>query len=359
MKKHLLIISIFFYCVSVLAQDEKKEIQKDSDVVKEKKIDFTVMPFFSYNRNLKIMFGAIPMAMYKFDQNDTISPKSLSGLSAVYTTNKSYFIAFFNRFYFKEDKWRGKFFVLNGDYNSQFFMDDGEEIPGFYDYGTKVSVVSAGIQKKILKGFYGGVTYTYAHYKTNYEDDVQPESTTVTNGAELNLLYDTRNAVYYPTKGIKSNLRWINYGEWLGNDVKANKILTEYNQYFPFRNNKDVLATRFAGKFGLGAIAFEQQVTISGKDIRGYTESKYRGDGLMDIQGEYRYNFGKKMGLVGFAGLATIYGSDTESFDWKMYPGGGVGYRYRAFKTVKFNIGLDAAVGKGDWGIYFRIGEAF
>ncbi|QGK74372.1 hypothetical protein [Flavobacterium sp. SLB02] len=25
----------------------------------------------------------------------------------------------------------------------------------------------------------------------------------------------------------------------------------------------------------------------------------------------------------------------------------------------KFNVGLDAAVGKGDCGLYFRIGEAF
>ncbi|MFV0344946.1 MAG: hypothetical protein ACK5IQ_01635 [Bacteroidales bacterium] len=65
------------------------------------------------------------------------------------------------------------------------------------------------------------------------------------------------------------------------------------------------------------------------------------------------------MGLVGFAGLATIYGSDSPDFNWNIYPGAGVGYRYQAFKSVKFNIGLDAAVGKDDWGIYFRIGEAF
>ncbi|MCI9846044.1 hypothetical protein [Flavobacterium pectinovorum] len=36
-----------------------------------------------------------------------------------------------------------------------------------------------------------------------------------------------------------------------------------------------------------------------------------------------------------------------------------VSYRYKALKTEKFNVGLDAAVGKGDWGIYFHIGEAF
>ncbi len=71
------------------------------------------------------------------------------------------------------------------------------------------------------------------------------------------------------------------------------------------------------------------------------------------------YNFRNRVGLVGFAGLATIYGSDTESFNWGLYPGGGVGCRYQAFKSTRFNIGLDAALGKDDWGMYFRIGEAF
>lgn len=237
-------------------------------------------------------------------------------------------------------------------------MDD-VDTPGFYDYGTKTTIVSVGVQRQIVKAFYGGITYTFSHYDTQYEDNVQPPSTTRTNGLEVNLLLDTRDAVYYPTTGKRSRLRWITYPEGVGNEVSANKILSEYNQYFSMRDDQDVLAARFSGKFGLGDIAFEQQVTVGGKDIRGYSQGKYRGDGLMAFQGEYRYNLNEKMGLVGFAGMATIYGSDTDSFNWKLYPGAGVGYRYRAFKTVKFNIGLDAAVGKDDWGVYFRIGEAF
>ena len=323
-----------------------------------KKIELSVMPFLSYNRNLDFMFGAIPMLMYKLDQSDTISPKSMSGVSGVYTTNKSYFVSVFNRWYYKEDTWRFKLFAFTGDYNTQFYLEDNEA-PGFYDYATRMTMASIGFQRKIVKKLFGGVTYTYAHYDTVYEDEVLPEDVTQTNALEFNLLYDSRNAVYYPTSGLKSQIRYISFPTWLGNDESANKILMEYNQYFAMKNGRDIIAARFFGKFGLGNIAFQQQTTIGGKDIRGYSEGKYRGDGIMDVQGEYRYNFNDKMGLVGFAGLATLYGSDNDSFNWKMYPGAGVGYRYRAFKAVKFNIGLDAAVGKGDWGIYFRIGEAF
>lgn len=357
MQKHLLIVLFFLCFTSTFAQEKTSDTTKNVQPQK-KNIDFNVMPYISYNRTLDFMFGAIPMMMYKTNKADTISPKSLSGITAIYTTNKSYFVCSFNKWHFNEDKWRAQLFAMAGNQNAQFFMDDFDS-SGFYDYGTQTFLVSVSALRKIVKSFYGGIGYSYAHYDTTYQEDIQPASVSHTNGLQMILLYDTRDAVYYPTKGSKIRARWITYPEWFGNDVNANKIISEYNTYISVRDKKDVVAARFAGKFGLGNISFEQQVTIGNDDIRGYSEGKYRGDGLMAIQGEYRYNFHKRMGVVGFAGVATIYGSDTPSFDWKLYPGAGVGYRYRAFKNEKFNVGLDGAVGKGDWGLYFRIGEAF
>ncbi|MDQ6470608.1 BamA/TamA family outer membrane protein [Flavobacterium sp. LHD-80] len=357
MQKFLLLF-LSFLCYSVLWSQKKTADTTALQSPHTKSIDFNIMPYLNYNRTLDFMFGAIPMMMYKIDKTDTISPKSLSGLTAVYTTNKSYFIALFNKFYFKEDQWRLQLFFAAGNQNEQFYEDD-IDIPAFYNYQSKRIMAGGTLQYKIVKAFYGGIGYSYAHYDTAYQDNVEPSSITHTNGLQIIAMYDTRDAIYYPTKGTKTKLRWISYPTWIGNEVSANKILTEYNKYFPMRKAADVLVARFSGKFGLGNISFDQQITIGNEDIRGYSQGKYRGDGLIDIQGEYRYNFGKKMGLVGFAGVATIYGSDTESFNWGLYPGAGIGYRYRAFKHEKFNVGLDAAVGKGDWGLYFRIGEAF
>ncbi|KFF12597.1 BamA/TamA family outer membrane protein [Flavobacterium hydatis] len=357
MHRILSTILLFLFCLCASSQTKPADSIAKAKA-EPKNIDFNVMPYLNYNRTLDFMFGAIPMMMYKLNKADTISPKSLSGISAVYTTNKSYFVASFNKWYFNEDKWRAQFIFITGNQNAQFYVDD-IDTPDFYDYSTKKTVLAMTIQRKLVKALYAGIGYSYAHYDTKYEDDIQPSSVTQTNGLQINMMYDTRDAVYYPTKGDKAKLRWISYPTWIGNDVSANKILSEYNKYFPMRGGTDVLAARFSGKFGLGNISFEQQVTIGGEDIRGYSEGKYRGDGLMALQGEYRYNFNKKMGLVGFAGVATIYGSDTSDFNWNLYPGAGIGYRYRAFKHEKFNVGLDAAVGKGDWGLYFRIGEAF
>ena len=37
----------------------------------------------------------------------------------------------------------------------------------------------------------------------------------------------------------------------------------------------------------------------------------------------------------------------------------GAGVRYLAIPKANINIGFDAEIGRDDWGVYFRIGEAF
>jgi hypothetical protein len=80
---------------------------------------------------------------------------------------------------------------------------------------------------------------------------------------------------------------------------------------------------------------------------------------MYSLQGEYRWNLAKRFGLVAFFGIATISGSDVSENNGVLLPGIGTGFRFTAFEKNHFNIGMDAAVGKDDWGIYFRIGEAF
>lgn len=94
---------VIFLLYSSLVWSQTNSADSTKTQVQPKNIDFNVMPYISYNRTVDFMLGAIPMMMYKMDKTDTISPKSLSGVAAIYTTNKSYFICSFNKFHFKED----------------------------------------------------------------------------------------------------------------------------------------------------------------------------------------------------------------------------------------------------------------
>ena len=106
-------------------------------------------------------------------------------------------------------------------------------------------------------------------------------------------------------------------------------------------------------------IPFNGQNTVGRDDLRGYSNGKYRANQVYNIQSEYRWNFYKKWGMVTFGGLAIA----TDNFKGYNYsgllPSLGAGLRFLAIPKRKINVGIDLAVGKGDWGVYFRIGEAF
>ncbi len=321
-----------------------------------KKTEFKVMPYVNYDRNLKLMFGALPMMLFHVDKEDDISPKSIAGLLGVYSTNESYFVLGFTQLYVLEDKWRASAYLITGNLNSQLYLEDVTS-NNFYDFTTQATQIGVTVKRYIFGELYGGLGMTFAKYES-ISEEINEETNTYQNSINLSLLSDKRDDVYYPSEGHKITADWRFYPDGLGgNTGSARKLITTYNKYFAHKKN--VIAVRFNGEFGLGDVKFEQQVVIGGKDIRGYSDAKFRGDGLMAVQGEYRWNLKKRFGLVGFAGLATIYGSPNPEFDWDLYPGIGTGVRYRVFDNSKFNIGLDVAVGKEDWSLSFRIGEAF
>ena len=71
------------------------------------------------------------------------------------------------------------------------------------------------------------------------------------------------------------------------------------------------------------------------------------------------WNFAGRWGLVGFLGFATVFESINEEDDGRILPGVGTGIRFTAFTDNNMTVGIDIATGDGDWGLYFRIGEAF
>jgi hypothetical protein len=77
------------------------------------------------------------------------------------------------------------------------------------------------------------------------------------------------------------------------------------------------------------------------------------------LQAEYRWNFHRRFGVVGFGGLATIFAAVNEGDDGTLLPAIGTGFRFTADTETHLNVGMDIAVGRGDWGLYFKFGEAF
>jgi hypothetical protein len=322
----------------------------------EGKFKFIPLPYFNYDVGVGVSVGALPMAMFNLSEKDTISPSSIAGLGGMYSENGSWFGFGFARLYLKEDNWRITAAGGLGQRNFQFYIDN--PISSWFPYTTQGDFAYIGLQRKIIADLYGGLSYVYISFETS-TDLFDPTFSSILRGLGLSLSLDKRSSVYYPRNGILSEIEYNTYPEFMSNEQVSNQVSASYNQYFPSRNNKDVIAARFFGGAGIGDVNFNQQFIVGETDIRGYSQGRYRGNYMLSVQGEYRWNFHKRLGAVGFAGVATVFGSNNEDDNGKFLPGIGTGFRYMFMKDTQSNIGFDIAVGDGDWGFYFRFSEAF
>jgi outer membrane protein assembly factor BamA len=184
-------------------------------------------------------------------------------------------------------------------------------------------------------------------------------SSTTLDGIGLKATLDARSSVNYPRSGFVTNVSYTTYPEGFGNEVQSNTIAIDYNRYWSARAEQDVVAARAYVGLGIGDLAFNQQYVVGQNDIRGYSKGQFRGNYLVAVQGEYRFNPWERWGLVGFFGLATVFDGINEADNGKILPGIGTGIRFTAFTENHMNVGMDIAVGNGDWGLNFRISEAF
>ena len=353
-RKRLLTLVLFFISFIAVTQEAEK---------KEKKVRFAGIPLLGYNLTTEFSLGAMLNTYYKINRDDTISPSSSTSLIGAYTTNNSYFAAFIQQLYLKQDTWRLKLVGGVGNANLQVYHEFAQA-GQYIDYSTFVSILSIDAKRRVYKKFYVGLSGSLVKANTTF-DIINPGTgekvvdNQIMNNGGINFLYDNRDNINYPTKGLHVFMNNRFYQKWMGNDSSFVSIEFSYNFYFNFKSKKRVMLLRYYSKTSLGEVPFQGQNVIRGDDIRGYSKGKYRNNQLYSYQAEYRHRFENRFGFVAFAGIAAVVPDMMSMLTTHYLPGAGVGLRYMLIKKEKINIGIDVAVGRDDWSLTFRIGEAF
>ena len=353
-KRCLLPTLLLFFFFSTIAQENEKE---------DKNVKFAGIPLLGYNLTTEFSLGAMLNTYYKVNREDTISPSSSTSLIGVYTTNNSYFAAFIQQLYLKQDTWRLKLIGGVGNANLQVYHEF-DQAGEYIDYATLMSLFSVDAKRKVYKKFYAGLSGALVKANTTFDvtDPVTGEKLVdkqIMNNGGINFLYDNRDNINYPTKGLQVYMNNRFYQKWMGNDSSFISIEFSYNFYFNFKSEKRVMLLRYYSKTSIGEVPFQGQNVIRGDDIRGYFKGNYRNKQLYSYQAEYRHRFENRFGFVAFAGIAAVVPDMMSMLTTHYLPGAGVGIRYMLIKKEKINIGIDVAVGRDDWSLTFRIGEAF
>ncbi len=346
-------ILLFLGIPFIKAQEDSSKQNKDSFSVSEKK-NFSVagIPTVSFNRSRGMGFGGMGMAFFKIG-NKPDTPPSRIALNGQYTTKKNWYVAAFSQLFLFEDLLR---LNMGGGYMDSHFQTF-EDVAGYGEveipYSNKGVFFFLAPLFQIYPKLYLGPSLQIFHSDVKFEAPLDSLEQDNSNALGISLLYDTKNNQYNPSHGITSAIRYSNAPSWFDNTDTYNKLYSFANYYHRLDESK-VLASRASANIALGNVPFSAQSYVGGKDIRGYTKGEYRGNQTYAVQTELRWRVYKKLGSVAFFGLAMTVDPTSQ-----VLPGGGIGVRYNILPKYNINAGIDGALGKDDWGVYFRMTEAF
>jgi len=190
------------------------------------------------------------------------------------------------------------------------------------------------------------------------------------SGLSLNVLYDSRDNLINPYKGIYANINYRYNFTFLGSSQESSSLWTEFRTYVGLskKNPRHLIAFWLFGDFIMtGHIPYlalpslgEDQRARSG---RGYVNSRFRGEDLIYGEVEYRFPIlpcSQILGGVFFINATTTSNRDRNVGIFKyIQPAVGIGLRVMVNKYFRTNVNFDFAIGGQSKGFYLNGQETY
>lgn len=190
----------------------------------------------------------------------------------------------------------------------------------------------------------------------------------VSSGVVFTGLYDSRgNAINPPAGGTYLSLQVRPNLRQLGSDANYQTLLLDARKYLRLREgSRNVLALWSYNAFVLGHRAPYLDLPSTGWDMynntgRGYIQGRFRGQGLLYTEAEYRFRITRNrlLGGVVFVNAQSASEPGGHRFE-QVAPAGGVGLRLNMNKRSGTNLTVDYGFGRqGSRGLWFNFGEVF
>jgi hypothetical protein len=236
--------------------------------------------------------------------------------------------------------------------------------------------------KRITPYFFAGIGYYLDYYIdvesdnsrnitlrrfTNYQFGTEPNKNSFSSGPTVNLLYDTRNNSINPLPGWYVNVVYRNSLKRLGSVDNWQSLYLDVRKYHSLTNapRKNMLAFWFYYWTSLTPGTPYLNLPSIGMDPyqrsgRGIEQNRYRGEGLIYLETEYRYDLTQN-GLLGFIAFANVNSaSQPNSHTFRHFnPAAGAGLRVKFNKKSDTNIGIDYGRSRDYSSIRINLGETF
>jgi outer membrane protein assembly factor BamA len=357
---YLAIIVILFAGLSSNVYAENSSAEPDS----LKKSSFTVLPFAFYSPETKFAFGIFPN--YIFRTSPSSRPSSIS-LPGYYSTKKQISVTLRPLLYLKDEKYFIDAAIAFSKWPEYYFgigPDTREEDREKYTVRNFRIDLAGG--QKFRNNIYLGLSFRYYYQKfLETETDGALATQTITGSMDGDLfgggflvLLDTRDNIFFPTRGFLGKAEFKIYGTDLIGDY------TYYRFNVDLRNFREISANQVIAAHACFDLVTEGAPFIVyprlGDIVRGYYPTRYTGQNLIAFEAEYRFHpIFWRFGLAGFAGAGTVSESLSGLRDTTLRFAAGLGLRFQLVPEEKLSVRFDLGFGDESAEFYMSIDEAF
>lgn len=330
------------------------------------KSNFSLFPLIYYSPETKIGLGVANIYLFKADS--TTRTSSIESV-VVFTQKKQIIVEPVWTIFTKKER-----YLIRGiaAYNKfpEFFYGIGANKTSTFKENIEYEYIkfNAQVLKKTLpKLFVGAQCQLYDTYNIHYQENssIVPNSffgysSSFVSGLGLAMVYDSRDDINTPQKGIYAEFSNVVYGKYVGSQYQFNNYIVDLRHYKKI-TKQGVLATQLYANLNFGEVPFKQMGTFGGAFLmRGYYNGRFRNNHSLALQTEYRHSIANtRWGFTLFAGAADVSNKITNFRLSDVKLAAGAGIRFRLFKNDRASIRIDGGLGYKSKGFYANFTEAF
>ncbi len=332
---------------------------------KHKRFDFSVIGGPHYASDTKFGLGLVAAGLYRTDPNDSILPPSNVSLYGDVSSVGFYMLGVRGNHIAPKGRYRIDYHLYFYSFPADFWgigYEMGDNDANKSDMKRWQAQAEVSFLFRVADNFYIGPMASYDYVIGKHIE--RPEllqgmdQHTWNVGAGVSLVYDNRDNLTNPHRGIYLNINQMFRPGFMGNDYAFSTTAFRFDAYQRLGKGT-VLAEDIGANLSFGNPSWGMMAELGGThSMRGYYEGRYRDKHSLEATVELRQHVWKRNGIVVWVGAGTIFPKFSALRSKQILPNAGVGYRWEFKKNV--NVRLDYGFGKsGQSGFLFNINEAF
>jgi hypothetical protein len=254
--------------------------------------------------------------------------------------------------------------VIDADVNLDFYGIGEDSVLNDDPRSYSLEPLGGGLRAKYRfreSHVWGGMTYALADTKVRFDEDAAAaglqdlEGDSRVGGLVPSISYDSRDNIFTPGRGTYFEGSAGFFSPVLGGDDTFQRVSLTYIRYWPIQP-RVTLGVRGGATFTFGEVPFYMLPFVS---LRGAPVLRYQGEEAAETEVEARWQFWKRLSVVGFAGGGAAW-NDFERVDNAVtVVTGGAGMRYELARKYGLHAGVDVAFGPDETAVYIQFGSAW